>query len=178
MTVEAPVEAPEFEPVPLMEDLPSEDIPLEMEDDGGYVEELDISEKEELDVEVYFIFFTVRYEDMYTISKNVANFNSLNPQNTSLFKFLRYIIKFKQFYPNNFPNSMIFVGIKIILVLFYDILLQMKEEEVVSTAKPVKPRTAVLSVEKEKSQPKRVFVYIAPSILNFFSIHDLLNDIL
>ena len=57
-------------------------------------------------------------------------------------------------------------------------LLQMKEEEVVSTAKPVKPRTAVLSVEKEKSQPKRVFVYIAPSILNFFSIHDLLNDIL
>ena len=53
---------------------------------------------------------------------------------------------------------MIFVGIKIILVLFYDILLQMKEEEVVSTAKPVKPRTAVLSVEKEKSQPKRVFV--------------------
>ena len=73
---------------------------------------------------------------------------------------------------------MIFVGIIIILVLFYDILLQMKEEEVVSTAKPVKPRTAVLSVEKEKSQPKRVFVYIAPSILIFFSIHDLLNDIL
>lgn len=57
-------------------------------------------------------------------------------------------------------------------------LLQMKEEEVVSTAKPVKPRTAVLSVEKEKSQPKRVFVYFAPSTLNFFSIHDLLNDIL
>ena len=73
MTVEAPMEAPEFESVPLMEDLPSEDIPLEMEDDGEYVEELDISDKEELDVEVYFIFFTVRYEDMYTISKNVAN---------------------------------------------------------------------------------------------------------
>lgn len=71
---------------------------------------------------------------------------------------------------------MLFVGIKMILVLFY--ILQMKEEEVVSTAKPVKPRTAVLSVEKEKSQPKRVFVYFASSILNFFSIHDLLNDIL
>lgn len=71
---------------------------------------------------------------------------------------------------------MLFVGIKMILVLFY--ILQMKEEEVVSTAKPVKPRTAVLSVEKEKSQPKQVFVYFAPSILNFFSIHDLLNDIL
>ena len=71
---------------------------------------------------------------------------------------------------------MLFVGIKMILMLFY--ILQMKEEEVVSTAKPVKPRTAVLSVEKEKSQPKRVFVYFAPSILNFFSIHDLLNDIL
>nr|XP_022290539.1 uncharacterized protein LOC111102179 [Crassostrea virginica] len=82
MTVETPMDALEFEPVELMEDLPSEDIPLEMEDDGGYVEELDISDKEELDVE-------------------------------------------------------------------------MKEEEVVSTAKPVKPRTAVLSVEKEKSQPKR-----------------------
>ena len=77
MTIEAPIEAPEFEPVPLMEDLPSEDIPLEMEDDGGYVEELDISDKEELDVEVYFIFFTVRYEDMYTISKNVANFQGI-----------------------------------------------------------------------------------------------------
>ena len=57
MTIEASMEAPEFEPVPLMEDLPSEDIPLEMEDNGGYVEELDISDKEELDVEVYFIFF-------------------------------------------------------------------------------------------------------------------------
>ena len=56
MTVEAPTEAQEFEPVPLMQDLPSEDIPLEMEDDGGYVEELDISDKEELDVEVYFFF--------------------------------------------------------------------------------------------------------------------------
>ena len=63
---------------------------------------------------------------------------------------------------------MLFVGIIIIIiVLFYD-MLQMKEEEVVSTAKPVKPRTAVLSVEKEKSQPKRVFVYFAPSILIFF----------
>lgn len=50
------MEAPEFESVPLMEDLPSEDIPLEMEDDGVYVEELDISDKEELDFEVYFFF--------------------------------------------------------------------------------------------------------------------------
>lgn len=32
---------------------------------------------------------------------------------------------------------------------------QVKEEEAVSPAKPIKPKTAVLSVEKQKSQPKR-----------------------
>lgn len=36
----------------------------------------------------------------------------------------------------------------------------MKEEEAVSPAKPIKPKTAVLSVEKQKSQPKRVSIQI------------------
>lgn len=38
---------------------------------------------------------------------------------------------------------------------------QVKEEEAaVSPAKPIKPKTAVLSVEKQKSQPKRVSIQI------------------
>lgn len=37
----------------------------------------------------------------------------------------------------------------------------MKEEEAVSpSAKPIKPKTAVLSVEKQKSQPNRVSIQI------------------
>lgn len=37
---------------------------------------------------------------------------------------------------------------------------QVKEEEAVSPAKPIKPKTAILSVEKQKSQPKRVSIQI------------------
>lgn len=38
---------------------------------------------------------------------------------------------------------------------------QVKEEEAVSPSKPIKPKTAaVLSVEKQKSQPKRVSIQI------------------
>lgn len=37
---------------------------------------------------------------------------------------------------------------------------QVKEEEAVSPAKLIKPKTAVLSVEKQKSQPKRVSIQI------------------
>nr|XP_019921262.2 kinesin-related protein 4 isoform X2 [Crassostrea gigas] len=77
-----PVDLRESEPlvIPMREDLPVEDAPLDMVEDGEYVEELDLEEESVLEV---------------------------------------------------------------------------KEEEAVSPAKPIKPKTAVLSVEKQKSQPKR-----------------------
>lgn len=76
------VDLQESEPlvIPMREDLPVEDAPLDMMEDGEYVEELDLEEESVMEV---------------------------------------------------------------------------KEEEAVSPAKPIKPKTAVLSVEKQKSQPKR-----------------------
>lgn len=48
-----------------------------------------------------------------------------------------------------------------VLLNIYEIkMTQVKEEEAVSPAKPIKPKTAVLSVEKQKSQPKRVSIQI------------------
>lgn len=51
---------------------------------------------------------------------------------------------------------------KILLIsfIFKKKMTQVKEEEAVLPAKPIKPKTAVLPVEKHKSQQKRVFKQI------------------